>query len=588
MQPHLVMTARRFRAVLLVACIITPPSFAAAQTANSDRDFDDYTQSEKDAARQAAKTLELRAFRVCADPGNMPMSSQAGEGYENKLAELIAGALHTKVSYFWRPYIERGLTRQTFDTNDCDVLMDVPAHYGPTLTTIPVYRSAYVLAYRADRGLKIKDLDDPVLHNLSIGVYELSALRQALADHGIVGNVQVHEVSHDADLVPAHAPWMQVQKVVDGKLDVAAVWGPFAGYINAMRKGNLVLQPTNRMDEIVPMEFDMAIGLRKTDGVLKYAIEEALHDHRAEVQDILVRYGVPLVTCGDCLVSGTIPAHGTYNAVDISAEEALKQHPEKPVVSREQLQTWLAQGADVNQELSNAVLASDNVRIAYLLDHGASANKIDAQGYTPLTSAARLGSIDSMRLLLDRGAKPDQPDRDGWTALLQAVLRNQADKVKLLLSHGADKEKTSPGGYTPLSIAVEEKKFDAALALINAGAKADRRVSPKHMTALMVVASELPAENRYVALTQNEGPVGIARALIKAGADVNAADSDGVTPLMIAATHDNSALIGVLVQAGANISAKSGSGETARDIAHANSNVAASRMLDLMAARAGN
>ncbi len=574
--------------LLLAMSLVAFGTHASPQTANSDRQFENYTQIEIDAARKAARTLRISAFRVCADPGNMPMSDQAGEGYENKLAELIAGALHTRVTYFWRPYIERGLTRQTFDENECDVLMDVPAHYGPTLTTFPIFRSTYVLASRTDRGLKIKDLDDPVLHSLSIGVYELSALRQSLADHGIVANVRVHEVSHDADLVPAHQPWRQVQDVVDGKLDVAGVWGPFAGWVNAMTGGKLTLQPTNRMDDVIPMEFDMSIGMRKTDVTLKFAIEDALNDHRAAVQEILTRYGVPLVKCGDCLISGTIPAHGSYNAADITAEQALKRHPEKPVVTTQQLKAWLAAGADKNQELSNAVLASDNLRIAYLLENGASVEEMDDQGYTPLTSAARLGNLDTVRLLLDHGAKPDRPDRDGWTPLLHAVLRNQPEKVDLLLERGADKEHPAPGGYSPLSVAVEEQKFDAAQALIDAGAKIDLRVSPEHMTALMVVASELPPENRTIALTQKRGPIEIARSLIKHGADVNAADSQGVTPLMIAAARDNAAMIGVLIQSGAKTSLRSQAGETAAQIAHANGSINAARMLDLLAPKSSN
>ncbi len=82
-------------------------------------------------------------------------------------------------------------------------------------------------------------------------------------------NVVIHYLSHDADLVPEHQPGYQVQQVVDGKLDIAAVWGPFAGYYKAMKHAPLTIQPVNLMEDDVPMEFDMAIAVRRTDTELR-------------------------------------------------------------------------------------------------------------------------------------------------------------------------------------------------------------------------------------------------------------------------------------------------------------------------------
>ncbi len=271
------------------------------------------------AATEPAKPIE--ALRICGDPGNMPLSNQKGEGFENKIADALADALGTKVSYFWRPYIERGITRQTFDSNDCDVLMDMPADYESLLTTFPIYRSTYVLAYRTDRRIKIRNLDDPELKRLKVGVFETSALREALANHGVKNNVAVHVLSHDADLVPAHQPWIQVQQVVDGKLDVAAVWGPFAGWLKAMQGAPLTIQPTNLWDDDVPMEFDMAIGTRRTDAPLKKALEGALLARKEVIRRILTDYGVPLVSCKECLINGDLPAHGPYAARALQAQE---------------------------------------------------------------------------------------------------------------------------------------------------------------------------------------------------------------------------------------------------------------------------
>ena len=117
----------------------------ASAVRDTQKTFDELTSAEKTAAKHAAKKMfnekSLERLSVCADPGNMPLSDINGAGYQNKIAEVLAKELGARLIYFWRPYLERGLTRETFDTNMCDVLLDLPAVYEPALTTIPIYRS---------------------------------------------------------------------------------------------------------------------------------------------------------------------------------------------------------------------------------------------------------------------------------------------------------------------------------------------------------------------------------------------------------------------------------------------------------------
>ena len=558
----------------------SPAAEAAAKGVYADKDFELLTQAEKDAAKEAARKAHFSSLRICADPGNMPLSNRAGDGYENKIAEVLAKALHTQVSYFWRPYIERGMTRQTFEENECDVLMDVPADYGPVLPTIPIYRTTYVFVSRTDKNLKIKSLDDPQLRELRLGVFELSALREALADHGVVRNVIVHEISHDADLVSEHQPWYQVQQVVDRTLDVAGVWGPFAGWAKTIKGQPVTIEPTNLMDDNVPMEFSMAIGVRTTNAVLKYALDNALKAHRDEISAILVRYGVPLVQCADCLIAGELPSHGIYAVPPPAADSFSK--PTHWTVAKEQVDRWLDDGAELNVEFANAVLSNDVDRAHYLIGKGAEINKPDKQGNTALAVASRFACIEMMQLLVTAGANVDAPDRDGWTALLRAAASNQAKSIKFLLEHGADREGAGPGGYTPLAIALEEQNFDAAKVLIEANVRVDEPVGKYKLTPLMIVASELAAGSRSARLLQTLGPIDVARELLARGANVNAANIDGVTALMIAAAHDNATMIGLLLQAGADPHAKSVNGETASDIAAKNDNLAAIRTFHLL------
>ena len=121
----------------------------------------------------------------------MPLSNIKREGFQNKLAQLLADSMGARLDYHWQPFIERGLTRSTFDEHMCDVMFDVPVNYGRLLTTFPVYKTPYVLVYRNDKGLELTGLDDPKLKDLTIGVFQTSGIRVALAKRGIINNVKL-------------------------------------------------------------------------------------------------------------------------------------------------------------------------------------------------------------------------------------------------------------------------------------------------------------------------------------------------------------------------------------------------------------
>jgi len=276
------------------------------------------------AASGAAFGSDLKSLTVCADPGNMPLSNQKGEGFENKIAQVIGAAMGTGVQYYWRPSIERGLMRTTLSEGNCDLWMDMATDTEGAVVLSPLYRSTFVLAYRSDRGIDIKSLDDPALKKLRVGVFQVSAIRQALADHQVVSNTVVHYLSHNADIVAENQPSYQVQQVIDGGLDVAAAWGPMAGYYKAVVHAPLVMLPVNMMEDKVPMEFDMALAVPRGRQDIKAAIETAVEQHKSEIQQILRDFGVPLVKCDECSISGDLPSHGPYQPVK---PEVLRRRP---------------------------------------------------------------------------------------------------------------------------------------------------------------------------------------------------------------------------------------------------------------------
>src|SRR5438105_3443323 len=372
-----------------------------------------------------------------------------------------------------------------------------------------------------------------------------------------------HNRGHDADLVPEDQPAYQVQEVVNGKLDIAAVWGPFAGYYKVMKHAPIALQPVNLMEDAVPLEYDLAVAVRTSDKDLQAQLDRALHAEREAIRSILTDFGVPLVRCDACLVSGDLPSHGPYAQPKRVPESASGT----PTVSVAQLNDWLAHGANLNVELNNAVLAGDRVRIAYLLDRKhAPIDALDLQGETALQVAIRQKSQALVRYLLAHGAGVAVPDRDGWTPLMTAAWVNDGAIVTLLARQHADPDAAGAGELTPLGIALSGGKDAAALALIEAGADVNRPVGAGGYTPLMLAVAQ---HSRTAA-----------QVLLKRGADVNARNQGGITALMIAAAANQPELVALLVQAGANVEARSETGETALSIARARDYQAVMKLLE--------
>ena len=363
------------------------------------------------ALASGAVGAELSSLTVCADPGNMPLSNNKGEGFENKIAQIVGKALGTGVQYYWRPSIERGLMRTTLSEGNCDLWMDMASDTEGAEVLSPLYRSTFVLAYRNDKGIDIKSLDDPALKKLRVGVFQVSAIRQALAEHGVVDNTVIHYLSHNADIVPDNQPSYQVQQVIDGTLDVAAAWGPMAGYYKTVLHAPLIIKPVNLMENEVPMEFDMTLAVPRGRPDIKAAMQAALAEHKDEIRQILVDFGVPLVKCDECFVTGDLPSHGPYAepkpAVQTAADLAKARRAKMA-----ELKKWLAEGANPDNELNDAIVANDLDRVRYLLAHGAHADATDGEGFTALINATRFGFFDIAAYLADHKADVNLPDHD--------------------------------------------------------------------------------------------------------------------------------------------------------------------------------
>jgi quinoprotein dehydrogenase-associated probable ABC transporter substrate-binding protein len=239
-------------------------------------------------------------LRVCADPNNLPFSNQRLEGFENKLAELIAKENGEKLEYTWWAQ-RRGFFRNTLKAGSCDVVLGVPAGFEMALTTSPYYRSSYVFITRKDRNLDIKSFDDPVLRKLKIGVqmvgddFSNTPPAHALTRRNIIQNVRGYTLY--GDYSQPNPPARIIDAVAGREVDVAIAWGPLAGYFAKQSKVPLKLVPVSpQVDQpFLPFVYDIAMGVRRGDQELKDQLERSLDKRRGEIDRLLAEYGVPRV-----------------------------------------------------------------------------------------------------------------------------------------------------------------------------------------------------------------------------------------------------------------------------------------------------
>lgn len=242
-------------------------------------------------------TADARELRVCADPNNMPFSNAAGQGFENRIAEIVASDLGAKLTYTWWAQ-RRGFIRNTLKARLCDLVPGTPSNLEMLRTTTPYYRSSYVFVTRRD-GPDVTSFNDPRLRDMRIGVQLIgddganSPPVQALGRRGIVGHLVGYPVY--GDYSAPNPPARIVEAVASGEIDLAVVWGPLAGYFAARQKVPLRITPVApRIDgPQLPMIYDISMGVRREDDALRGDVNGALSRHKGEIDALLSQYGVP-------------------------------------------------------------------------------------------------------------------------------------------------------------------------------------------------------------------------------------------------------------------------------------------------------
>jgi mxaJ protein len=238
-------------------------------------------------------------LRVCADPNNLPFSNGAGEGFENKLAEMVAQKFGKTVVYTWWAQ-RRGFIRHTLKAGSCDLVIGVPAQYDLVESTRPYYRSTYVFVSQTARHLQLDAIDDPRLRSLAIGVHLIgddgnnTPPAHALGQQGIIDNVRGFMIY--GDYREPDPPARLIEAVEHGEIDVAAAWGPLAGYAAKTSKIPLTVTPIVAEKRFAPQQFqfEIAMGVRKGDHALRDRLNDFIAQNSSEITALLASYGVPL------------------------------------------------------------------------------------------------------------------------------------------------------------------------------------------------------------------------------------------------------------------------------------------------------
>jgi mxaJ protein len=240
---------------------------------------------------QSMRVPKDNEFKVCADPNNLPFSNEKQEGFENKIAKVLADDLKKELSFqFWPDRF--GFIRNTLKAQRCDVIIGTGSAVDMVKTTKAYYRSGHVWIYRKDSGYNIKDWNSPDLRKAVIGIVDKSPVSVSLHANDLMANAKPYRLMRDLTKDPGQL----VTHVAEGKIDIAVMWGPIGGYF--AKKSSIP------MEVVLIPEFEDTKLSGKTywniSAAVRYGekdrlkmLEDALDRNKDKILKILDEFGIP-------------------------------------------------------------------------------------------------------------------------------------------------------------------------------------------------------------------------------------------------------------------------------------------------------
>jgi quinoprotein dehydrogenase-associated probable ABC transporter substrate-binding protein len=251
----------------------------------------------------AGELVDPDILRVCADPSDMPFTDKNGQGFENKLAEMVAAKTGRKsVAYTWFPAIP-GFVRNTLGANRCDIIMGYPQGGDQVQNTNPYYRTAYVLVHpKGDDMEGVETIEDPKLTGKRIGVVESTPPTANMAANKLLRTAKIYPLAVDTRVTPSMGEVM-IKDMLAGKIDAAILWGPIAGYYAKELGANVTIVPLVKEKPGSHMSFRMTMGVRPSDQEWKRTLNRVIRENQAEITKLLLSYSVPLIDEHDNLIT---------------------------------------------------------------------------------------------------------------------------------------------------------------------------------------------------------------------------------------------------------------------------------------------
>lgn len=365
------------------------------------------------------EVVDHTTLRVCGDPGNPPYSNDKGEGFENKIAELIADDLGVPLEYTWFPQTV-GFVRMTLALKKCDLIIGVATTNELMQNSNPYYHSTYVMVHRADTPVDATGLDDPLLKTLRIGVQPRTPVASMLARRGLLTRLKSYRLVVDTRLEkPARA---MIEDVAKGEIDVALAWGPLAGYWARETDPTLVVKPIAQDPGGPRLAYRISMGLRYNEPDWKHKLNDILERRADDINAILTSYGVPLLdTLGQpIIIKAEAPATpATSETTAASHATATSDAPETPPIAETPMRVTVDEPDDYRVEDFRAPVP----------DGLSGARTVDVAGLQQILT-------DDNAVLIDVFPAPRKPEKLAATTIWREPKRNTLSGAHWLANMG--------------------------------------------------------------------------------------------------------------------------------------------------------
>ncbi len=250
---------------------------------------------------QKADLVNRRVLRVCSDPANLPFSNQKGEGFENRIADIVADELKIPVEYTWFPQAT-GFIRRTLFAKACDVVIGFAQGDEFVLNTNHYYRSTYALLYRKGKGLDgVDSLADERLKGRRIGIIAGTPPGDVMTTMGLMGHARPYPLTVDRRYEsPAER---MIEDIRSGEVDAGVLWGPIAGFFARRGGEELVVAPLVKEATGPRMAYRITMGVRQGDDVWKRQLNDIVAKRQGDMDKVLLDYGVPLLDESNNLIT---------------------------------------------------------------------------------------------------------------------------------------------------------------------------------------------------------------------------------------------------------------------------------------------